>query len=204
MEYDDDVVCIGDLHKKNLTGRKQWNIRRFALVGSFLVYYKQGAKRGEWDISGCTVRKTTPEECNQPAAKTKDAANRRAEKFALWRQKKTRPQTTYFSSHHNMRRRDDSTFRRRDHHQTDRRQTHRHNKVSAWSLRRHIRHWNDIAAAQLTETTRRRLGGLSCIFQRIPTFNLSRQVVELKKLGGGMLNRSVKYMGAEDSCSLSN
>lgn len=69
MEYDDEVVCIGDLHKKNLTGRKQWNIRRFALVGSYLIYYKQGSKRGEWDISGCTVRKMTPEECNQPAAK---------------------------------------------------------------------------------------------------------------------------------------
>ena len=86
--------------------------------------------------------------------------------------------------HTTKRRRDDSTFRRRDHHQTDRRRPHRHNKVSAWSLRRRIRHWNDIATAQIAETTRRILGGLSFIFPRIPTLNLSRQVVELKKLGG--------------------
>jgi hypothetical protein len=52
------------------------------------------------------------------------------------------------------------------------------------SLRRRIRHWNDIATAQIAETTRRILGGLSFIFPRIPTLNLSRQFVELKKLGG--------------------
>jgi hypothetical protein len=69
MDYDEEVVCIGDLHKKNVSGRKAWNLRRFALLGVNMVYYKQGIKRGEWDITGCTIRKMSPEECNQPAAK---------------------------------------------------------------------------------------------------------------------------------------
>ena len=34
-----------------------------------MIYYKKGEKRGEWDISGCKVRKVTPEEAKQPAAK---------------------------------------------------------------------------------------------------------------------------------------
>ena len=62
-------------------------------------------------------------------------------------QKKNR-ETDLPTPHTTKRRRDDSTFRRRDHHKTDRRRTHRHNKVSAWSLSWHIRHWNNIAAAQ--------------------------------------------------------
>jgi hypothetical protein len=69
MDYDEEVVCIGDLHKKNLSGRRTWNLRRFALIGITMVYYKQGVKRGEWDIGGCTIRKMTPEECHEPAAK---------------------------------------------------------------------------------------------------------------------------------------
>ena len=71
MNYNDndEVVCIGDLHKKNLTGFKTWNLRRFALIGNNMVYYKNGMKRGEWDITGCTVRAMTSEECNQSAAK---------------------------------------------------------------------------------------------------------------------------------------
>jgi hypothetical protein len=32
MENDDELVAIGDLHKKNITGMKSWNLRRFALV----------------------------------------------------------------------------------------------------------------------------------------------------------------------------
>jgi hypothetical protein len=64
-----EVAAIGDLYKKNLTGRKTWNLREFALTGVQLIYYKKGVKRGEWDISGCKVRKITPEEAQQPAAK---------------------------------------------------------------------------------------------------------------------------------------
>ena len=69
MDIEDEVVCVGDLHKKNLTGFKSWNLRRFALIGNNMVYYKNGLKRGEWDITGCTVRAMTADECNQSAAK---------------------------------------------------------------------------------------------------------------------------------------
>lgn len=69
MDYDEEVVCVGDLHKKNTTGLKSWNLRRFALIGVYMVYYKQGIKRGEWDITGCNIRNMTPEEAGEPSAK---------------------------------------------------------------------------------------------------------------------------------------
>lgn len=64
-----EVAAIGDLYKKNVAGRKTWNLREFALTGVLMIYYKKGVKRGEWDISGCKVRKVSPEEAQQPAAK---------------------------------------------------------------------------------------------------------------------------------------
>ena len=70
MEIDDEVIAVGDLLKKTNSGfKKSWNLRRFTLRNVFLTYYKVGDKRGEFDISGCTVRKITSEECGNPAAK---------------------------------------------------------------------------------------------------------------------------------------
>jgi len=64
-----EVAAIGDLYKKNPQGRRTWNLREFALTGVQLIYYKKGVKRGEWDISGCKIRKISAEEAQQPAAK---------------------------------------------------------------------------------------------------------------------------------------
>ena len=62
-----EVVAIGDLYyKKILSRRKAWSLREFALTGVLLIYYKKGVKRGEWDISGCNVRKNSVEEAQQP------------------------------------------------------------------------------------------------------------------------------------------
>lgn len=68
IDYDEEVVCIGDLHKKNTTGLKAWNLRRFALVGVNMVFYRQGIKRGEEDITECNIYDMTPEECGEPSA----------------------------------------------------------------------------------------------------------------------------------------
>ena len=64
-----EVAAIGDLYKKNLSGRKAWNLREFALTGVQMIYYKKGVKRGEWDISGCKIRKISAEEAQESAAK---------------------------------------------------------------------------------------------------------------------------------------
>ena len=78
-----EVAAIGDLYKKNLSGRKTWNLREFALTGVQLIYYKNQVKRGEWDISGCKVRKITAEEAQQPAAKYAFAIEGNKKQFML-------------------------------------------------------------------------------------------------------------------------
>lgn len=78
-----EVAAIGDLYKKNLAGRKTWNLREFALTGVQLIYYKKGVKRGEWDISGCKVRKISAEEAQEPAAKFAFAIEGNKKQFML-------------------------------------------------------------------------------------------------------------------------
>ena len=62
-----EVAAIGNLYKKNFHGLRKWNLREFALTGVHLLYYKEKVRRGEWDISDCTVRCITGEEANQPS-----------------------------------------------------------------------------------------------------------------------------------------
>ena len=67
------VTAVGQLYKKSV-GKgilsSTWSLRDFVLSGVHLIYYKNGKKRGEYDISGCIVRKPiTPEEAKQPSAK---------------------------------------------------------------------------------------------------------------------------------------
>jgi hypothetical protein len=64
-----EVTAIGNLYKKNFHGIRKWNLREFALSGVSLLYYKDKVIRGEYDISGCTVLKITPEEAKQKSAK---------------------------------------------------------------------------------------------------------------------------------------
>lgn len=64
-----EVAAIGELFKKNIGGRRKWNLRNFGLSGNRFIYCKNSEKRGEYDISGCTVRKITAEEAKLPSAK---------------------------------------------------------------------------------------------------------------------------------------
>ena len=63
-----EVAAIGELYKRNISGRRKWNRRNFALSGNRLIYCKDSVKRGEYDISGCTVRKITLDDAKQPFA----------------------------------------------------------------------------------------------------------------------------------------
>jgi hypothetical protein len=70
-EIPEETVAVGDLFKLGGSqgGRRTWNLRRFYLAGIYLSYYsRSGKKKGQWDIRGCSVRKTTPEECKMPDA----------------------------------------------------------------------------------------------------------------------------------------
>ena len=68
----DEIVATGELYKLGGSngGRRTWTLRKFILSGVYMVYYtKTGEKRGEWIITGCKVKRVTPEEVNMPAAK---------------------------------------------------------------------------------------------------------------------------------------
>ena len=65
-----EVVAIGELFKQATTGTKTWQLRKFVLEGVYMQYYNEkGEKRGEWDISNCTVKSMTSEEVGTVAAK---------------------------------------------------------------------------------------------------------------------------------------
>jgi hypothetical protein len=64
-----EVTAVGNLYKKNFHGTRKWNLREFALTGVHLLYYKDRVIRGEYDISGCTIRCISAEEAKQPSAK---------------------------------------------------------------------------------------------------------------------------------------
>lgn len=64
-----DVIASGELYKQG-HNVKSWNRRRFDLSGAFWTYYDQsGTKKGQFDISGCSIRTMTAEECEMPPAK---------------------------------------------------------------------------------------------------------------------------------------
>ena len=64
----DEIVATGQLYKQGTT-HKNWQLRKFILSGIYLIYFdKSGEKKGQWDITGCTVKKVSPEECNMPSA----------------------------------------------------------------------------------------------------------------------------------------
>jgi hypothetical protein len=68
----DEIVATGELYKLGGSngGRRTWTLRKFILTGIYMIYYtKSGDKKGEWIITGCKVKRVTPEEVNMPAAK---------------------------------------------------------------------------------------------------------------------------------------
>lgn len=68
----DEIIATGELYKLGGSkgGRRTWTLRKFVLLGIYLIYYtKTGEKKGEWVITGCKVKRVTPEEVNMPAAK---------------------------------------------------------------------------------------------------------------------------------------
>lgn len=65
-----EVVATGELFKQGRGKRKTWNLRKFTLVGAYLVYYdQQNRKKGDMDITGCTVERRTAEQCQMPPAR---------------------------------------------------------------------------------------------------------------------------------------
>ena len=68
MEFANEIVASGELYKQG-SQRKSWNLRRFILSGISLIYFDpKGVKKGEFDITGCTVRKISAEEIGTPQA----------------------------------------------------------------------------------------------------------------------------------------
>ena len=65
-----DIIATGELYKQGHVN-KSWNLRRFLLSGIYLQYFdpKSGNKKGEFDITECTLRKLTSEELGEPEAR---------------------------------------------------------------------------------------------------------------------------------------
>ena len=70
MEFQmSEVVASGELYKQGHQ-RKSWNLRKFMLSGVYLMYFDhKGIKKGQFDISNCTIKTVTAEECHMPDAK---------------------------------------------------------------------------------------------------------------------------------------
>ena len=62
------VVATGELYKQGHLA-KNWKLRRFELSGAYMIYFdEKQVKKGEIDISGCSVLQRTPEECRNQNA----------------------------------------------------------------------------------------------------------------------------------------
>lgn len=66
----DEIVATGDLFKQAKKQVNNWTLRKFLLSGIHLTYFDDnGSVKGRIDISGCIVRRVSPEECHNPACK---------------------------------------------------------------------------------------------------------------------------------------
>ena len=64
-----EIVAVGDLYKITKRFPKQWFIGKFFLSGQYLTYTdSKGLIKGRINISGCTVRRLTPEDCSNNSA----------------------------------------------------------------------------------------------------------------------------------------
>lgn len=69
MNFEPEIVAEGELFKQGSVA-KNWNLRKFELCGVLLTYYddETGEKKGDFDISKCTLKRMTPEEVSTPQA----------------------------------------------------------------------------------------------------------------------------------------
>ena len=67
FDTEGEIVATGDLFKQSTKGSKAWALRHFVLVGPYFVYYTHDGskKKGQFDISDCTVRICEPDECGR-------------------------------------------------------------------------------------------------------------------------------------------
>jgi hypothetical protein len=63
-----EIIASGELYKEGHQS-KTWYRRNFILSGIYLAYYdKGGLLKGKFDVTNCTVRTVTAEECRKPEA----------------------------------------------------------------------------------------------------------------------------------------
>jgi hypothetical protein len=63
-----DVIASGELYKQGHQS-KTWYRRNFVLSGIYLAYYdNKGLLKGKFDVTNCTLRQVSAEECKRPEA----------------------------------------------------------------------------------------------------------------------------------------
>ena len=64
-----EIVAIGDLFKMAKGQSRIWTYRKFFLSGIYLTYVdEEGRIKGKVNINGCTIRRMTANECQNPMA----------------------------------------------------------------------------------------------------------------------------------------
>ena len=70
MDNLNDIIAVGDLLKADSIDIRQWSLRKVILSGVYLLHFdQQGRLKGRVDISGCTVRRMTENECGNSLCK---------------------------------------------------------------------------------------------------------------------------------------
>ena len=70
MDNLNDIIAVGDLFKADSIDIRQWSLRKVVLAGVYLLHFDQnGRLKGRVDISGCTVRRMTENECGNSLCK---------------------------------------------------------------------------------------------------------------------------------------
>ena len=70
MDNLNDIIAAGDLFKADSIDIRQWSLRKVVLAGVYLLHFdQQGRLKGRVDISGCTVRRMTENECGNSLCK---------------------------------------------------------------------------------------------------------------------------------------
>lgn len=69
-DHGNEIIAVGDLYKITKAVPKQWNMMKFILSGNYLTYFDEnGNLKGRISISGCIIRRLTPNDCCNNNAK---------------------------------------------------------------------------------------------------------------------------------------
>ena len=83
-DTEQEIVATGELYKQSSSGSKTWALRTVALASVYLMYYtKDGKLKGQIDITGCTIKLMTAEECGSKNAKYAFAIEGNKKKFVF-------------------------------------------------------------------------------------------------------------------------